>query len=384
MSATTAPEAPPSRAQRLRRFLEQDPNNLSLVGDAAAAAFEEHDLAGARALLERYEALAPLPPSLVNLRGLVAMGEDRFDDAATDFRRLIDEGHDAPGLRFNLAWCLAIAGSHEAVLDLLDEAVIAAVPRAAALKVETLHHLGRLEEALALAANLIALYPEDQPLMAALAVAALDEERPDLAAEYARKAGDTPEGLSTLGMLDLAGSDIDQALVRFDKALSVRPDDARSNLGKGLGLMAKGDLTAAAESLDRGAEGFGDHLGSWIAAGWAYFVQGDLATARARFELALALDDTFAETHGALAVLDVMTGEMAGARRRIEVALRLDRQCFSAALAKSMLLAGEGDTAKAEKVREMALNTSVGPTGQTLAQAMVALSAGAARNRFKA
>ncbi len=378
---SAAPAQAPSLVQRLLGYLEQDPENLQLLGDAAATAFDARDPETARAVLERYAKLAPLPPALLNLRGLVAMNQDRFEDAGADFRALMDAEQDDPRLRFNLAWCLAVGGDQEAVLALLDDAVIAAVPRAAALKVQALHHLGRMEEALALAPELTALYPDDPALMSALAVAALDEERPALAAEFASKAGDTPDALSTLGMLDLSGSEVDQALGRFERALQASPDDARSNLGRGLGLMAKGDLGAAAHSLDRGAEGFGDHLGSWIAAGWAYFVKGDVATARARFELALALDDTFAETHGALAVLDVMAGDLASAERRTEVALRLDRQCFSAALAKSLMLASAGDTQKAERIREMALNSPIGPNGQTLAQAMVALSAGVGRPR---
>ena len=58
------------------------------------------------------------------------------------------------------------------------------------------------------------------------------------------------------------------------------------------------------------AELFVSHIGSWVAAGWAHVIAGDRAAGRARFERALALDDRFAETQGALAVLDVVEGQL--------------------------------------------------------------------------
>ena len=121
---------------------------------------------------------------------------------------------------------------------------------------------------------------------------------------------------------------------------------------------------------------FGDHLGSWVAAGWVYYVKGDLATSRARFETALALDDTFAETQGALAVLDLLDDDLESARRRTEIALRLDRNCFAGALAKSMLLEREGKGKAAQKVRDAAMNFPIGPGGRTIAKSLAARGGG--------
>jgi Tfp pilus assembly protein PilF len=145
-------------------------------------------------------------------------------------------------------------------------------------------------------------------------------------------------------------------------------------LGSGLGQLARGDAAAAAARLDGAAQRFGDHLGSWVAAGWAYYIAGDLATSRNRFETALALDDNFAETHGALAVLDLVEGQKDSARRRTEVALRLDRNCFAAALARSMILDSEGKSNAARKVRDAALNYPIGPSGRTIARSLAALA----------
>ena len=131
--------------------------------------------------------------------------------------------------------------------------------------------------------------------------------------------------------------------------------------------MTQGEPAAAAELIEQGATVFGDHLGSWIAVGWAQFASQDYPASRATFEKTLALDDTFAESHGALAVLDLLAGDVESATRRSQTALRLDRQCLSAALAQSLIAAGAGDADRAERIRSIAFNAPVGPGGQTIA-----------------
>jgi hypothetical protein len=85
----------------------------------------------------------------------------------------------------------------------------------------------------------------------------------------------------------------------------------------------------------------------------------------------MAADPNFAETHGGLAVLDVVEGHVDEARRHTEIALRLDRKSFGAALAKSMILERGGHAQMAQKIRDIALSQPVGPNGETIAEALV-------------
>lgn len=370
MGAIGAAVAPISRTSRLLGYLEQDPENLNLIRDAATAAVEDGDDAAATGLFERHAALAPLPPAMLNLQGLAALNAGRFDEAAASFEALRAAGEDEPIVRLNLAWALTMGGHYEAALPLIDDAVTGLGPSGAGLKVRVLHHLDRLDEAMECGAAFAELYPADQVLMGTLASAALDAERPDLARHYAEQAGSHHDGLSTMGLLLLDEDRIGESAALFDRILAADAGNPRALLGKGLERMAVGDTGDAAGWLDRAAERFGDHLGTWIAAGWAYQIQGDLKTARARFETALALDDTFAETHGGLAVLDISEGRIEEGRRRTEIALRLDRASFGAALATVMLLEHDGKPALAERVRQAAFNVPVGVGGRTLAQAL--------------
>lgn len=376
LSGTLAPSA--TRLPRLLEFLGHDPENLPLIADAAVAALDEGQPDQAEMLLERYAGLSSLPASMLNLKGLIAIQSGRFVDAEGVFQGLLADNPGDPTLCFNLAWCKAMLQDYDAVCALLDETAAAASPQAARLKIQALHHLGQLAEALTWGRGLAGRFADDAALAGALAAVAIDAEDVVLAEHYAKRAGNQHDGVATLGMLRLNDEQIDEALTLFDRALGAYPQDARALLGKGLGLLAKGDLTAAPAYIDQAAERFGHHLGSWVAAGWAYFINGDAATSRARFETALALDDTFAEIHGGLAVLDVTEGKLESAKRRTEIALRLDRNCFSAALAKSLMLTRQGDLQSAARIQKIALNVPLGASGRTIAQAMarMALAAG--------
>jgi len=264
-------------------------------------------------------------------------------------------------------------------LDLLDDAAVAISPRAPSFKIQMLHHLGRLEDALAEGEALIKQYPQNSALAGALASVAMDAENLSMAMHYAVQAGDQHDGLSALGLLKLNDDQVDASLALFGRALEAYPDDTRAQLGAGLAMLAKNDAKQAQVYIDKAAEGFGRHLGSWVAAGWAYFIGGDYVTSRARFEHAREIDDNFAEVHGGLAVLDIVEGQIESAKTRTEIALRLDRNCLSAALAKSLILASQGDLKTAERIRTLALNAPIDSSGRTIAQALAKMSLGVGR-----
>ncbi|HYD38017.1 MAG TPA: tetratricopeptide repeat protein [Allosphingosinicella sp.] len=372
MTGPTEAEAP-SRLDRLLPLLEADPSNLALLADAAETALAEDRPEKAADLFDRYRAIAPLPPREANLAGLAALQSRRYDRAAELFAELVDAGIDDAAVRFNLAWASAMDKRFDRSLELLDDDLCRALPQAAMLRVQLLHDRGEFDEAAARARDYVEIHPSYAPLMAVVSVLALDVEDEALAAACAAKGGEHPDALTTLGTLALGDERATEALALFDRALDRNSQVPRAWVGRGLARLMTGQSPDAAADIDRGAEMFGDHLGSWIAAGWAHFVNKDLVSARARFEKALELDDTFAESHGSLAVLDLLEGNVEGARDKSEIALRLDRQCYSAALARSLLAAGAGDEATARRIYEAAVNTPVDGSGRTIGQALAKL-----------
>lgn len=362
-----------SRLARLVGYLETDPENLSLLEDAANAALDESNLAEAEALISRYRRLAAPPPGLVNVEGIVAMRSGDLARARSAFEALRAGGHDQPGVRFNLAWLSALENRHADVLELTDDAVIDVAPRAATLRVQALHHLEDIEGAVELGRQLLERLPEDDALLGAVSVAAMDIDDYALAAELAGRAKGGGDALTTQGLVALNEDDPQRAIDLFDRALAAHPNAPRAWLGRGLGLLASGDASGAAPCLEKGAAIFGDHLGSWIAAGWAQFIARDLGAARRNFEAALEQDDNFAEAHGALAVLDIAEGKMDSANRRVEISLRLDKDCFGGALARTMLLEMQGKPELAQRIRDRVMNLPAGVDGRTLAQSLAGL-----------
>lgn len=362
-----------SRFARMEALLAHDPDNLNLLADTADAAFAEDRFEEALALLERHERAAPLPQPAQHLAGLVAMRLEDWGTAAARFEALLSSGADAPPVRFNLAWSLAMAKRFDEALPLLDEVTSGALAQAAQLEVQLLHQLGEFDRAGERARGLIEIHPEHRGLNAAVSTLAIDIEDADLALRTAQKAGDHPEALVTLGTLALGEDEPEAAEQFFDAALERNPKAARAWVGRGLARLLTDDKPRAAQELDKGAELFGDHIGSWIAAGWAHVIAGDTATAKARFTHALLLDESFGESQGSLAVIDILEGRIDEARRRTEVALRLDRKSFSGALASVLLAAGAGDKDKAQRIFEAALNTPVDGSGRTIAQSLARL-----------
>lgn len=373
------PMTDPARAEARERlamlagFLGQDPSNIELRTDTAEAALDAGDPARAASILR--EAPADVPPRAANLAGLAALRLGRFKEAADAFGSLVDGGEDAPGLRFNLAWARTRLGDLEGALALLDPAVTR-LPQAAMLEVQVLHAAGRLDEAVEKARIHLAMHPDDAGLNAVVSVLAVDVEDPDLAAATAARAGDHPDALATLGTLALGEDRASNALDYFDRALDANRHSPRAWIGRGLARLMTGAQDRAPADIDRGAELFGTHVGSWIAAGWAHYVAGDRRAARARFETALALDPTFAETHGGLAVIDIADGRLADAAERTKVALRLDRECFGAALARSLLTTADGDPARGAAILQRAMNTPLDASGRTIAQSLARMGLG--------
>ncbi|WP_169793770.1 tetratricopeptide repeat protein [Novosphingobium fuchskuhlense] len=352
-------------------FLKQDPKNRRLLLETADLALEAGDPDQAIALLERAGQVDSLSFSELNVLGLAAIKAKRFDLAVECFETVAREtGEDEPGPRFNLAWSLAVLSRSEEALPVLTDQTARILPQAATLKVQLLHKLGNLDEAMDQAKQLLECHPEHPGLLGAVSVLAIDCEDLELAAETAARAGEQSDALTTLGTLALGEEDAATARRVFERALAIRQDVPRAWVGRGLAKLLDQDPLDAARDIEKGAELFGDHLGSWIAAGWARFVGQDYAEARRIFEHALALDPTFSEAHGSMAVIEIQEGLLSSAAERVKVATRLDRNCFSAAFARTLLASADGDQDKARVIFEKAVNVPIGKDGRTIAQSL--------------
>ena len=376
MPSTVQADAAADKLQRLLGYLKEDPKNSALILEAAETAFEAKDAAMAQLLADRLRAAGPVSPAQLGRLGFAALSAGAFGDAAGFYQEILEAGEaDAPA-RFNLAYANAKEGRFDTALELLDEATATSLPQAATLEVQLLHERGEFEHAFDRARQHLTAFPDDRSLLAATSTLALDNEDIAFARTCARKAGDHPEALSSLGIIMLGEADTSGALQLFERSLKMNDAAPRSWIGQGLVRLACGEAAPAAQDIDRGAELFDDHIGSWLAAGWAYLVAGDLPAARARFERAQSIDPAFAETLGSIAVIDVADGRLDEARHRSVAALRLDRECFTALLAQSLLKAEAGDQQNAKAIFEQIIRTPIGRNELTVRDMLMKLGLG--------
>ncbi|WP_160778083.1 tetratricopeptide repeat protein [Parerythrobacter jejuensis] len=359
------------KLERLADFLKADPENPALLADCAQAALEADQPADATAFFKRLEAIEPLAGGDANAAGIAAMRSGDQQAAQLWFAKALDDNLGDPGLRFNIAWSKALAKDFEGAAEMLEADVVEALPQAAMLDLQIEHELGHFDEAAGKMHAYLEKFPDYGPLQAAASVLAMDVDDPDLARAAAEKGGDHPDALTTLATLDLGDRKLDDARGQYEKALATRPFNPRAEIGLGLVDLAEGNAQNAATRLDKGAEQFVDHLGTWIAAGWAHFIGGDLDAARDRFETALKHDDTFGEAHGSLAVIELLQGDTESAERRIEVAKRLDREAFSTALAAMLWEQSQGNQEKAEQIFRIASQQPIMPNGSTLMDELI-------------
>lgn len=363
-----------SELQRLLSYQNSDPDNLALRSQIISTAMDEGLIELAADQFDTLPAGVNMPAEMQNIRAIVALRQHDFAAASDAFEALIASGHNAPSIRFNLAWTKAMLNDFSATLALLDDAALATSPRAPTLRIHAMHHLEMYEEALTEGSRIAALYPTDQELTAALATLAMDMGQRDLARAYADVSADYPEALTVHALFALEDNDTARSLSLFEHAIKQQPNNPRAWVGKGLSLIARGNIDQGADALTKGANLFGSHLGSWIAAGWAEFLRDNETAARIHFEMAISLDGSFAEGHGGLAAIEAISGSTTRAEHYCEVALRLDRQCFGAALAKTLLLSRIGDEESAQKVRARALAMPIGRDGETLAELLPRLA----------
>lgn len=365
------------RLQKLLNYLIEDPANTVLALDAAETAFVAGQPDMALSLIESAQETERAAPEALGRLGFAALASGAYPAASVLFSELYAViGEADPSIRFNLAYVRAKMGRFDDALALLTPDVTNVLAQAAALEIQLLHERGEFETAFETARRHLNLFPNHAGLLAAASTLAIDNEDAAFAKDCARRAGNHPEALSSLGILSLGEADADAALDLFAQSLAINDLAPRSWIGQGLARLARGDAGAAAADIDRGAELFKDHIGSWLAAGWARLISDDPAGAAERFERARQIDPAFAETIGSLAVLDAISGRQDEARRKSIAALRLDRDCFTALFAQTLLQGAAGQDAAARRTFDALTSTPVGAGGLTVQSMMSKMTLG--------
>lgn len=344
-----------ARAARLRRYFAQDPNNQELACDFADACFQAGDVADAQRALESIDRSARGPGVRFRIaRCALASGE--YARAAAEYASLRAEGHDGPALRHDLAFAQLCQLSSEESMRTLSSAIadFGPSPELLILKSRAEAMLGDFAQAVVSAEAALALRPGDAMALGVKALALLDGNAPQQAAQVAREAlerdADQHEALLVASTLCLWGQDLDSAQTLFERALARYPNSGRALSGYGQLLMLRNDLPRAGETLAHAARAMPNHIGTWHALAWNQLLRGDRDSAERSYRKAYEVDRNFGDTHGGLALIAALRGEYEEAESAIKRALRLDPKAATARYAQALIMEARGRIEESEAI----------------------------------
>ena len=339
---------PVDPVEQLESFLAQDPSNIALVSECVHAAVRTGQNERARAILERSRAAVQSDAPLRHLEATILLAEQRYPEARTLLTSLVRDGADAPGVLFNLGYAALRAGDPAAGAAVLQGLLAQpdAAPETLTWLLRCQLHDGHPDHALE-AWNAAPLPQRTPEATGVASLACFDADLADEAralADNALAAG--AKGLEPVvvrASLALMDGDFPGADSLLDRGRQIAPEDARLRFTCGLAHLLRGHPAEANAEFRFAVARQPHHAGAWIAFAWSSIFTGDLPQARASLDQAMALDRNFAETHGALAVVDALEGHREAAQAGIERASRLDRNSMSWAYAQAVLQGAHHD-----------------------------------------
>ena len=354
-----------TRAEQLSAFADQDPGNPDLLCDLLDELLTAGDVQGALARLKKATPVVLELPAIRFRAARCAMLQGDFGNAAEMLKALLSQGISRPGVVHDLAFAQLKLGEPAQSLQTLagvpatgEDAVAFAL-----LKARALHHLR--DHAVALDA--LAPFEDSTRQAEICGVRALlrldhgDNTRAAIEADRALQLDTRQhEAAIVLGTLALWEQRVDASSEVFGQILAEHPDSGRALLGLGQDFMLRGNIPAGRALLERATTEMPEHLGSWHALAWCQLIEGDLAGAKHSFDKAFAVDRTFGETHGGIALVHALRSERREAEESIKRAMRLDPQGRSARYAKSVLLLDEGQVEEARRIIDDILKQSPG------------------------
>lgn len=152
--------------------------------------------------------------------------------------------------------------------------------------------------------------------------------------------------------------------------MKAHPDCGRAWSGLALLEFNELEFVQAEEHLITAVQFMPDHIGTWHLLAWVYILRNDSISARAALDKSYALDRNFGETHGGLAIVDVMDGLDDQARLGMRRALKLNPNGLSAHYAEMLLLQKSGNPAEATQLVNQVLERAA-PNGHESGRTLV-------------
>jgi Flp pilus assembly protein TadD len=159
------------------------------------------------------------------------------------------------------------------------------------------------------------------------------------------------EALVARATVAMAEGDTVSAFGALRPALEARPDDGRTWSTLGMASLQARDVVGARSQFARASQLMPGHIGTWHGLGWSCLLLSDRAGALSAFQRALALDENFAESHGAVGLVLALGRRTEQAEYHLLRAERLDRRNLTSRYARAL---ARGQAQDAQALRHLA------------------------------
>jgi tetratricopeptide (TPR) repeat protein len=344
------------RLARLVTFLGHDPGNLTLLCDAMGLAIALGDRAIGQQLIAHVNSHAIDNPNVLAHGAHLLLQAADYPAAAAFGDKAIAAGLNDPAVVFNTALGHFYSADFAAADTLLAHLTQHSDCPAATLLMHAraLHQLEDTEAAEGLVVRAQHLEPDNLDIRGLLALLLYENDKLAQALSTAHETlaidADQRDALIACATVQFEQHNVAASRKAWVHTLKVYPDCGRA--WSGLGLLEFGELEfdLAESHLNTAVQFMPHHIGTWHVLAWVYILRNDNTQARAALENSYALDRSFGDTHGGLAVVDIMEGQPDKARKGIRRALRLKPDSLAAHYAQALLLQQAGQTAEAQQL----------------------------------
>jgi len=360
------------RLNRMLKFLNSDPSNLSLFSECFDLSMRLGDFEKAQDLVDDALKLHPNEHSVYFEQSKIYLALGNYEDAVSALNSIREQGTNNSGIVYNLAWAKLNLAQYEAVIQEIDQAsqYINEYPALLLVKVRALHHLQEMQAAIENVNIYLEIDPENAEANGLKAMLLLDSAMFPEAKIYAEKAlKHNPynhEALITFYSLALNEQDPDKAITYLTVQKELTGKSGRLMLNLGQTHMLNMQFEEAEKALKEAGVLMAGHIGTWHALAWAEIILNKIDDAKRCFERAMELDRNFSESHGGLAVIAALQDDLALAEKLAKKAVRLDPQSVSGRYAESLILDKQGKPEAAKsKVTDLISSAKAGD-GQSI------------------
>lgn len=351
-----------NRLARLVTFLGHDPTNLTLLADALRLAIDLGDVVHGQQLIDHMKTQVIEEPNVCALAAHVCLQAGQYAAAGVYGDKAIAGGIEHPAVIFNTAQGHFYSGDYAATDVLLSRLSHESQSPAPLLMMHAraLHQLEETEQAEVLVARALLLEPENTDIRGLFALLQYENDNYSPALITAHETlAENPDQLDALiacASVHFHQHNISASRNAWLHTVAAHPECGRAWSGLARLEFNELEFDAAEEHLKTAVQFMPDHIGTWHLLAWIYILRGDSIQARQALDRSFALDRNFGETHGGLAIVDIMDGMTERAQKGIRRALKLKPDGLSAHYAEALLLRQAGYPEKAAQLIDQVLD----------------------------